>query len=435
MLRTELIPLGMVLMAGWLIPPADISGEETAVAAASDDEAHWPRFRGPNGSGVSSARNIPVEWTEQDFRWRVELPGTGHSSPVIWKDHLYLLSANESDGTRIATCHDARSGRLLWQRAFEATAHRHHELNSLASSTPAADARGVYYCYATTDAAFIRGFDHSGEELWVTELGPFKASHGFAMSPIIHDGLIIVPQEQQGDSSLVAVDSDSGEVRWRVPRETKVTYSTPCLFRHPDGTTDVIFTNWKHGITALDPQTGKLRWERDVFDKGHVESAIGSPLVYEGLVLGTCGWLGYGTETIAVRPQATGTDATSAPQVTEVYRIDRGAPLTTTPVAANGLLFLWADNGIVTCVDAGTGKLHWRKRIGGKFYGSPIVVNDAVFCLSTDGKCVVLAASPEFRRIADNPVGEGSHSTPAVAHGRMYLRTLRHLICLGGDGT
>ncbi len=246
--------------------------------------------------------------------------------------------------------------------------------------------------------------------------------------------MIIVPQEQQGESSLVAVNHETGEVRWRVPRETKVTYSTPCLYRHPDGTTDVIFTNWKHGITALDPLTGKLRWERDVFDKGHVETAIGSPLVYEGLVLGTCGWLGYATQTIAVRPPSSETGAKSPPEATEVYRVERGAPLTTTPVAANGLLFLWADNGIVTCVDARTGELHWRNRIGGKFYGSPVVVNNAVYCMSTDGKCIVLAASPEFQRLADNPVLDGSHSTPAVAHGQLYLRTFRHLTCLGGDG-
>jgi outer membrane protein assembly factor BamB len=188
----------------------------------------------------------------------------------------------------------------------------------------------------------------------------------------------------------------------------------------------LIFTNWEHGIMGIDPHTGRTNWEVQVFDQGHTETSIGSPIVAGDLVLGTCGWLGYATHTVAVRP-----DPDQPGKAAEVYRVDRGAPLTTTPLAVGGLLFLWADEGIVTCVDAATGKQHWRQRVGSMYYGSPVAVDGRVFCASRDGELVVLAADKEYRLLARNPLGEGTHSTPAVAHGRMYVRTFSHVLAVG----
>ena len=387
----------------------------------------WTRFRGPNGSGVSRAQTIPAEWTEADFNWRVKLPGVGHSSPVLWKDRIFLTAADEQTGAKSALCLRADDGRLLWVRRFEASVHRKHQLNSFASSTPTVDADRVYFLWTTPDERTVQALDHAGNELWQTSLGSYKAGHGAGVSPILHDGLVIVADDQEGQSSVAALDVRTGKVRWRTLRETKVAYSTPCIYRRPGRPAEIILTSWKRGITSIDPRDGRINWEIAVFDEKHTETSIGSPITAGDLVLGTCGWLGYATHTVAVRP-----DVSQPGKADVVYRVDRGAPLTTTPIVVGGLLFLWADEGIVTCVRSDTGELVWRRRVGGTYYGSPVAADGRLYCMSTDGRAVVLAADERYRLIARNPLGEGSHSTPAVAGGVMYLRTFSHLISIGG---
>ncbi|MBW3538795.1 MAG: PQQ-binding-like beta-propeller repeat protein [Planctomycetes bacterium] len=392
----------------------------TSAAAAQE----WTRFRGPNGSGVSEAKTIPIRWTEKDYRWRVPLPGVGHSSPVVWGSRVFLTTADEDTGRRTALCLRAEDGSLVWTRDYDTSTHRRHQLNSLASSTPAVDEQRVYLLWATDAEIFAGALDHEGNPLWRQKLGEYRASHGAGVSPIIHEDLVIVAMESQAPGGLIALDAETGHIQWTVPRDTKVSYSTPCIYRGA-GEPAIIATNWEHGITAFEPRTGRIRWTIDVFDKDHVETSIGSPVIAGDLVLGTCGWLGYGTQTIAVRPSRD--EATAR----EVWRAERGAPLTTTPLVVGNLVFLWADNGIVTCVDATSGRMHPRQRVGGTFYGSPVAAADAVYCLSVDGEAVVLKADPTAEVIARNPLGEGSHATPAIANGVMYLRTFSHLMAVG----
>lgn len=398
----------------------------TAVHSAAAQE--WTRFRGPNGSGVSPAKSIPAKWSDDDANWRVKLPGVGHSSPVLWGRRMFLTAGEEKTGARIALCLHTNDGRVLWTRSRQSKTHGKHQLNSFASSTPAVDAERVYYLWMTPQEYAVEALDHQGRPVWRTVIGPFKSGHGAGVSPILHDGMVIVANDQQGESSLLALDSETGEIRWRVPRETKVAYSTPCVYTPTGGRPELIFTSWTRGITAVNPSDGKINWEIAVFDPKHTETPIGSPIVVGGNVLGTAGWLGYATHTVAVRKHET------VPMGARVvYRVDRGAPLTTTPVAAGGLLFLWADNGIVTAVDSGSGELVWRKRVGGTYYGSPVVAAGRLYCMSAQGEAVVLAASKDYRLIARIPLRDGSHSTPAIADGVMYLRTFSHLISLGGE--
>jgi outer membrane protein assembly factor BamB len=367
----------------------------------------------------------PIEWGDDDYKWKVKLPGVGHSSPVLWGDKLFVTSGDEEQGTRYVLCLDAGSGRTLWRKEFPAAHHRKHKLNSFASPTPTVDAERVYVAWGTPEELIVLALDHRGEEKWRVDLGPFKSGHGFGVSLVLHEGLLIVPNEQQGDSSLVALQADSGAIRWRVPRDSKVAYSTPCVLSR-EGGDDLIFTTWEYGISGHDPQTGAMRWQADVFDKTHIETSIGSPIVDGGLVLGMSGWLGHGEQVIAVRVE----EEAGKPVPREVYRLERGAPLCTTPLVVGDLLFMWADEGVVTCADARTGEVHWRRRVGGTYYSSPIAVGDCVYNISVDGEVVILAANSEFREIARNDLGESSHATPAVAGGVMYLRTFAQLFAL-----
>jgi outer membrane protein assembly factor BamB len=407
-----------VLLAGCLlffVPPRDAAGQE------------WPRFRGPNGSGVSDAI-LPVRWTDKDVNWKVKLPGTGHSSPVLWGDRIFVTCAEEDTGKRLLLCLRAGDGERLWSRSFDGVKHGKHPDNSFASSTPAVDARRVYVCWGGPKDFLVAALDHDGKEAWRVDLGTFRAGHGFGPSPIVQEDLLVIPNDQDGKSSLVGLECDSGKLRWRVPRHSKATYTTPCVYQPKGRPAELIFSNYEHGLTSIDPKSGQKNWEIDVFDKGHVETGIGSPVVAGDLVLGTCGWLGVRQEVVAVRPPA----AAAGGKAKEVYRLTRAAPLCTTPLVVGDLLFLWSDNGMVTCADLATGQVHWRERVNGSYYASPVCAGKYLYNVSREGEMVVLAAATRFEEVGRNPLGEGSHSTPAVAGGRLYVRTFTQLLSVGG---
>jgi len=392
----------------------------------------WPRFRGPNGSGVSDATTVPTKWTDNDYNWQIDLPGAGHSSPVVLGDLLVVTCGVPDNGARIVLALEAISGKERWRKTLHAATHRAHKLNSSASATQSLDADNVYTCWTTPDSFLLMALDHQGHERWRVNLGTFKAGHGDGVSPIVHGNFVIVPKEHEGESEIVALDRSTGKVTWRVPRRSRTTWATPCVFRNGAGESELIFSSYEHGITSLRPNDGKLNWEADVFSKEHFESTIGSPIVAGDLVLGMSGYLAVRQEVIAVRP------AGRAMKIAKpIYTLDRGAPLCTTPLVIGELLFLWADEGIVSCANAHSGELHWQKRVGGKYYASPVALNGHVYNVSTDGTVVVVAAHERYSLISRMKLGQGSHSTPAVANGVMYLRTFSKLFSIGGesDGT
>jgi outer membrane protein assembly factor BamB len=184
----------------------------------------------------------------------------------------------------------------------------------------------------------------------------------------------------------------------------------------------LIFVNWEQGISGVNPESGEVSWNADVFDKSHVESSISSPVLAGKLVIGVSGWLGHGYEAIAVDPDRPG-DKT-------VWRLDRGAPLCTSPVVVGGLVYFWSDHGVVTCVDAATGEVAWRERVGGSFYSSPISDGKRILNVSTEGETVILEASGIYRLLARSRLDEGTHATPAIDGEDLFLRTFTGLMCL-----
>ena len=385
----------------------------------------WTRFRGPNGSGVSSTI-VPVRWTEKDINWKVKLPGRGHSAPVLWGKRIFVTSGDDKTGLRHLVCLDAKGGKQLWKKDFPGPVTGKHEDNSFASATPAVDDRHVYVSWANAKEYLVIALDHAGKEVWRVDLGPFRSGHGFGASPIVHEELVIVPNDQDGVSSLAALERTSGKVRWKVPRQSKSSFATPCVFQPKGKAAEVIFCCYEHGLTAIDPANGRINWECDIFAKGHIETTIASPIVAGEFVLGTCGWLGVNYETVAVRPYVPGPKKTDT-----VYRMEKVAPLVPTPLVKDDLLFLWNDRGVVTCASVKTGKVFWKERVPGSYYGSPVCTGGKLYCMSREGEVVVLAAAKKFELLARNPLGEGSHSTPAIAGGAMYLRTFGHLISIG----
>ena len=408
-----------------------------ALASAGAAESEWTRFRGPNGSGISEAATVPAKWTARDYNWKVKLPGIGHSSPVVWGERIFVTSAEPATAKRFVLCLHSVDGRVLWQREFSSQTYAQHRDNCYATATPAVDAAGIVVTWTTPKEVVMLALDLDGSELWRRDLGPFVAQSGSGISPILYEDLVVLANDQDdlkldpneksteaGISFLMAVDRQTGQTRWRVERPTTFAgFGTPCVYQAEDGRRELIFTSRARGLTGLDPQTGRINWE---LNQELRDRTISSPVVASGLVFAGSGVSVVGRRLIAVRPGS----REQEPKL--VYEVTRSVPMVPTPLAKDGRLFLWSDNGMVTCLKVADGEVIWSERVGGEFYGSPVWVNGRLYCLAKNGDVVVVAAADKFEVVARVPLGESSYATPAVAGGVMYLRTQSQLFSLGG---
>ena len=382
----------------------------------------WTRFRGPDGTGIGKGESIPVSFTEADYLWKVKLPGPGHSSPVLWGDRVFLTCTHDASEQREVVCLDAKSGKTLWSTTMPFTPYRHNSQNSFAASTPAVDAERVYVNWISGGIFVAIALDHAGDTLWQREMGEFKATHGAGASPIALGGLMIVGNDNKETSFLAGLDGKTGKTVWQIERNSKMTsYITPAVYRTKEGDPEVVFVSEANGMTAVDPVSGQKKWESD---KLFTLKSVSSPVVAGSVIFATAGAGGAGRESAAVRP---GDDPTVA------WKLDRDLPYVTTPIAIGDLLYILSDAGVMTCVVAATGTQVWQEDLGGKFYASPVSVNGRIYLVTRNGEVIVLKAGPKYEVLAKSALPEISDATPAIANGRMYIRTLNHLMCFG-DG-
>jgi len=233
-----------------------------------------------------------------------------------------------------------------------------------------------------------------------------------------------VTNDIESASSLTGVDRTNGDIRWHVSRPSaQSAYSTPCLLDSAGGKKLLVTTSTAGGLTVVDPTDGSTVWQ--ILQRDLPQRCVSSPIVAGGLVLVSCGRVNNGLHLIAVRPGERG----APPR--EIYRIREGVPNVPTPVVAGDLLFLWHDQGIVSCHDLATGQQHWRQRIGGNFNSSPIRIGQRIYCASREGEMLVLSTDKQYQLLARFDLGEPFSATPAVANERMYLRTESMLMCVG----
>ncbi len=393
---------------------------------ASLSAQEWTRFRGPNGEGSSDVKSIPTAFTSKDYNWKISIPGKGHSQPVFWGKKIFLTSAVEKGRSRILYCLNRENGDKIWEQKFSFETHKKHSLNSYASASPTVDAERVYALFVMPERSLLIAYDHKGEKVWDKELGVWESQHGHGTSPIIYKDKLILAHDHLGKSFVLALNKKTGDEIWKTPRKSdRAAYGTPCLVEVDGKKPELLFTSKSHGISSIDPDSGKMNWEAPLFDK----RSVGSPIVYKKkLAFATCGSGGGGNYLVAVKLGGKGNVAESHLK----YQLRQSIPYVPTPVLAGDLLILWSDKGVVSCVDAESGEVHWRKRVGGQYYGSPVSVNGKIYAVSTDGEVVVLEASKEFKEVSRNDLGEPSHGTPAIVDGKMYLRTFSSLICIGG---
>lgn len=388
----------------------------------------WTRFRGPNGTGVS-ATSIPMVANDESIAWKAELPGVGHAGPVLWGDKLFVLSADPEAGKQHVFCYSAKTGKQLWVTSRDFTKYTKHNLNSFASCTPTVDAERVYVNWFTPDSFKVVAYDHSGKPLWERDMGAFSINHGGGTSPVLVGDLVVVRSESEGgpECFIAALDRKTGVVKWRTPRPlaTKGSFSSPLLYQPKGGAPQLIFTSNANGFASLDPGTGNVNWE--VNSNVFPQRCISQPVLFGNLLFGTCGDGGGSRAAAAIRIEG----AKGGPVA---YTVAKAVPYVPSPVVYGDHIYLWGDSGIVTCIRAATGEQVWSERVGGggSFYGSPVCAGGKLYNVSERGELVVLDAAPVFKLQGRSQLGEGSHSTPAIANGMMFIRTFSHVIALGG---
>ncbi len=387
--------------------------------------SNWTRFRGPNGTGKAMSLIFPNQWEKNAYLWSLELPGVGHSSPVIWENKVFTTCADEKNGDQYILCINSKNGKVLWQKKIQSVHYRHHKFNSFASSTPCVDKDLLIVSWTTKKTNDLLCFDHNGVLKWRRNFGEYLTQHGSGFSPILYQEKVFITHDHEGDSAILALDRKTGETIWRTNRiGSKPSASTPCVYSPQNGSPQLISNSMSHGCYSIDIESGKVLWETglDSLDK----RSVSSPVQSGDFFLATCGSGGRGSRLIAVHPPAGPTL-----KVPATYTLSRNVPYVPTPLPVGSFIFLLTDGGIVSCVKRETGKILWKERVEGNYFASPIIIKGIIFIVSTEGVVTTLQINEEKMTILGNSqLNELTHNTPAVGNSSLFFRTYSKLFCL-----
>ena len=404
------------------------------VPPPNDGERFWPRWRGPSGQGVVEDGGYVDTWSDTaNVRWRMPVPGSGHSSPIVWGDQIFLTTSRDR-GRRLSVLSFSRSdGSLLWETdAPEGRVEQHHGKNTPASATPTTDGERVYASFGSRG---LLALDFEGNQVWHRDLGEIRNYHGPAGSPLLYDDTIIIYQDQGASfgagginrgaagAFVIALDAETGETRWRTERSASVGWGTPIAISLGDH--DELIVSSSRDVRSYDPTTGEELWTCG----GNLFEVIPTPVVGHGLVFCTSGRAG---PTLAIRPGGRGDVTDSHVE----WQTTRGSPFVPSPVLYGDYLYTLNDmSSIITCLNARTGETVWQERLGRPqreaISASPIVVDDKLFVTNDDGVTYVLKTGPEFELLHTNDIGARTLASPALVDGVWYVRTVDELIAIG----
>jgi len=376
----------------------------------------WPQFRGPTGQGVSDERGLPLTWSEtKNVRWKVAIPGRGWSSPVILGDRIWLTTATDEGKSLRAIAIDRNTGAIIQNvEVFRLkSAKLVNGKNSFASPTPIIEGDRIYLHFGAFGTACIT---QSGEIVWKTRLEYDNGQHGTGGSPVIYEDLLIVSCDGNDVQFVVALDKQTGKVRWKKMRQGYQAYTTPLVVSLPAG--DQVISPGAFRAIAYEPRTGKEIWH---VKYGEGFSNVPRPVFGHGLVFICTGF--QQASLLAIKPDGHGDVSKSK----IAWRLDRGVSLTPSPLIVGDELYMVTDNGIATCVDAKTGEELWRARLGGNHSASPIYADGKIYFLSEEGESVVIAPGRQLKHLATNQLEGPTLASIAVSGGSLFIRSATHL--------
>ncbi len=418
-------------------------------------ENNWAQWRGPYDTGVAPTGNPPLEWSETtNIKWKSEIPGIGHATPIIWEDQMILLSAVQTDqkaepdttGTKederdwmnpTSTDYihkfevisvDRNSGKILWQTIVrEELPYSHtHEFGSWASSSPVTDGDNIF-AYFGSHGLYCLNFQ--GEILWERDLGRMEKvmSFGEGSSPTLYKDKLIVLRDHQGQSMLHVFDKLSGELLWEVERDEVSSWSTPAVIEHK-GEPQLI-TSATNRIRSYDIETGKVLWEC----AGLTRNVIPNPIYAEGMVYLMSGY--RGNALLAIDLSKASGDITESEAI--VWSYDQNTPYTPCPVLMDGkLYFLKANNGYLSCLDALDGTEHYtNQKLEGikNIFTSPVGVNDHIYIAGTNGSFSVVKTGSTFEILSQNTLDDQFFASPVILGNTLYLRGVKALYCISEE--
>jgi outer membrane protein assembly factor BamB len=435
--NARVLLLGLTLAIGILNLASVVRGQN------SNAERFWGHWRGPNATGVSQHADPPLEWSEtKNIRWKLEIPGRGNASPVVWNDRLFLLTAIPA-GVEGPAQHDPRGGlrprgvhrfvvlainrqdgRILWERTVrEQEPHEagHTDNSTWASGSAVTDGEHVF---AYFESFGLYAFDMDGKLLWEKDLGDKRMRNQFGegSTPALYrNRLVIVWDHLGGQSFVVVLDKNTGQEIWRANRDEIDTWATPLVLEH-EGRAQAIVPGMKR-LRSYDLETGAIVWESD----GLTMNPIPSPVFGEGMVFAMSGFQGNDLKAIRLAEARGNIDGTSA----VVWSLDRDTPYVPSPLLYEGILyFLKANNGILSAFDAKSGKPHYQlQRLDGvpNVFASPVAAQGRVYFPGREGTTLVIRHGPAFEVMAKNTLDDAFDASPALVDKELFLRGRRYL--------
>jgi outer membrane protein assembly factor BamB len=393
------------------------------ITGVSDSLAqNWPGWRGPNGDGTSTETDLPVRWDSiTNVSWKVEVPGIGYSSPVVFNDRLFITTAIKKTQEKILLCYDSRNGKALWQRTvIKSPFEGKHDNNSHASGTPATDGTRIIVSFLNGNDVVVAAFDYSGKQLWLQKPGTFESPHGYSCSPLLFEDKVIINGSSQKNPFIAALSKTDGKVLWKVNHERPShSFSTP-IIRKLAGKTQLIFCGNRE-IASYNPNDGTKYW----YVSGPSEDFCSSPVYNEktGLILVSSAW--PQRILVAIKPDGSGDVSNSH----VVWQKREGAYYVPSPVYMDNYLFTTMTTGRLHCIDAGTGEILWIENMGPQ-YSSPVIAGGLIYMPKDDGVITVIKPGVKFESIASNAIGEKLFASPAISNGKIYLRGFQHLYCI-----
>jgi len=430
------------------------------IVAINLSAANWPQFRGPQAGGVDASAAVPTGWDVEkgeNIRWHRPLPGLAHSSPIIWNDRVYVTTATRPGKADlkvglygdIASANDQEphqwrllaldkaSGKILWDKPGHESMPRvkRHPKSSHCSSTPATDGRHIVAIFGS-EGLFC--FDMQGHLVWKRNLGPMDSGYfqvptaqwGFASSPVIQDGKVVVLCDVQTNSFLAAFDLADGKELWRTPRKDVPTWSTPTVVK-VGAQMHIIVNGWHHS-GGYDLASGRELWRLD----GGGDIPVPTPVVANGLAYLTSAH-GRARPMRAIRLESKGDITPAEIGATNAFIAwvhARQGNYMQTPILVGNHLYGCFDNGVLTCFDAKTGAIAYGERLGSGsegFTASPVSDGSHLFFASEVGNVYVVPADGKFSVVATNVLGETCMATPAVSEGTLFFRTREHMTAVG----
>jgi outer membrane protein assembly factor BamB len=394
---------------------------------------NWPQWRGPNLNGVSNEKNLPVKWSaEENVAWKVAMPGLSGSTPIIWRDRIFV-SVAEADNLAL-WCIARNNGEVVWKQPLGAGNVKMRKHN-MSSPSPVTDGRAVY---VITGTGILKAFDFAGKELWTRDIqkeyGAFGLNWGYASSPLLFDDSLFVQvlhgMKTDEPSYVMRIDKKNGKTLWKVDRPTNAirespdSYTPPALLRYGK-TTEIVITGGDC-VTGHDPANGKELWRANGLnpENNPFYRIVASPIVFNEIIYAPT----RVKPLLALRAGGRG-DITSS----HVLWSTVNGPDVPTPVTDGKYFYIVNDRGIVWALDAKTGaEVYGQQRLKpGTYSGSPVLADGRIYITDEDGLTTVIAAGPKFEVLAENPLNEYCLSSPAISDGRIYIRTSGHLYAIG----